>query len=118
MEGYYLIIDGIKSYFSIRSEVYIDFLKKYIYNDSNITTIHKEEFILLLEQNIDSILNSIDFGENNLNSYRIKKIEYKNNLITLNLRNDVELLVYNLVNIYNQVLQSQEINIQLICKNE
>ena len=118
MEGYYLVIDGIKSYFSIKSEVYIDFLKKYISNDTNKTIIHKKEFILLLEQDIDGLLNSIDFGENNLNSYRIKKLDYKNNFITLNLKNDKELLAYNLINIYSIVLQSKEMDIQLICKNE
>ena len=116
MEGYYLVIDDVKSYFSIKSEVYVYFLKKCISKESNDRIINKDEFILLLEKDIDNLLKRNDFGKTNfnLNSNRIKKIEYKHNFITLNLKNDIELLVYNLINIHALVLQSQKMNIQLI----
>lgn len=115
MEGYYLVVDGIKSYFSINSEVYIFFLKKFVSKNS-ITIISRKKFLLFLEQDIDSILSSFNFEENNLNSSRIKHIEFKNNSTRLNLKNFKELLAFNLINIYNNVLQSHETEIHLIYK--
>lgn len=113
MKAYTIIIDDVKSYFSAESEVYKYFINTIIKPDTENIFFPKENFALLLEQKLNSFIPKLTPKTSSINLSRIKKVDYKGISLVLNLKNEIDYLVYSLIEIYDNTISSKNTHIQI-----
>lgn len=118
MKNLTIISDNGTSFFSDKTRIYEIFRTKYFYNGSLQVYIDKKDILNTVEELLAHILQEIDniskkTANNFNNSTRLKSVKYNNQIFSLNIKYEDDLMAYSLIELYNSIKHSNNLKILL-----
>jgi hypothetical protein len=114
ISDYFLVVDNIKSLFNIESDVFKFLLKDYALAKK--VKIKRDDFEKKISEKIEGLIASRKRVTNKriyTNSSRIKKLNYNSQNLELNLKEDIDLLIFDLVRLYDLIIDMKSPFIEL-----